>query len=215
MQKKLFFKNSRGKRLCGVLSNPTYRREKPVIILCHGLKSSKESQTYLRLEKILNKAEISTFRFDFYGHGESDGKFDELNPSEAANEEVDDVQNAIKFLKETGYEKIGLMGSSFGGMASIMAASASNDVFLLALKSPVSEYLGNAAKKIKIPTLIVHGSDDEVVPVEQSKKTAGLIKNCRLEIIRKADHRYSEPEDFEKMIFLISRFIIKNCEGLT
>ena len=65
-----------------------------------------------------------------------------------------------------------------------------------------------AAPKIKIPTLIVHGDKDESVPVEQSQKTAGLIQNCRLEIIEGSDHRFSRPEDFEKMLTLVSSFII-------
>lgn len=252
MKEKIFFKNSKGKKLWGILSNPTSQREKPIIILCHGFSTSKDGRTYVRLEQILNEYGLSTFRFDFFGHGESEGKFDEITTSEAA----DDVQNAIKFLKESGYKKIGLVGSSFGGMASIIAASKTDDVYVLALKSPVSDYIGmslarhneqeiknwkekgyiditgvddekrklnysfykdaeringyDAAKKIKIPTLIVHGDRDETVPIEQSKRTASLIENCRLEIIEGGDHKYSRKEHFEKLLDLISKFIIKH-----
>ena len=252
MKEKIFFKNSKGKKLWGILSNPTSQREKPIIILCHGFSTSKDGRTYVRLEEILNKKGISTFRFDFFGHGESEGKFEEITTSEAA----DDVQNAIKFLKESGYKKICLVGSSFGGMASIIAASKTDDVYALALKSPVSDYIGmsvdqhneqeiknweekgfidingvddekrklnysfykdaeringyDAAKKIKIPTLIVHGDRDETVPIEQSKRTASLIENCRLEIIEGGDHKYSREEHFEKLLDLISKFIIKH-----
>jgi len=67
-----------------------------------------------------------------------------------------------------------------------------------------------AAKKIKIPTLIVHGDKDESVPVEQSIKTAKLIENCKLEIIKGSDHYYSKPEDFDKMIKLVVDFIVEN-----
>jgi len=206
----------------------------------------------VRLEEILNENGISSFRFDFFGHGESEGKFEEITTSEA----VDDIQNAIQFLKESGYKKIGLVGSSFGGLASIIAASKRNDLYILSLKSPVSDYLGKitsqedkqeiknwkekgftyvtapdgrsfklnysffedaekvngyeSSKKIKIPTLIVHGDKDETVPIEQSKKTARLIKNCFLEIIEGGDHTYSNVNHFEKMLDLISKFITKN-----
>lgn len=252
MKEKLFFKNKKGNKLCGILSNPTSSKEKPIIILCHGFSTSKNSHTYVRLQEILNSHEISTFRFDFFGHGESEGNFEDVTISEAVN----DILNAIKFLKKLGYSKIGLMGGSFGGLAGIMAASKTNDLFILALKSPVSDYEEKervtktkeeleewekkgytyyisgegkklklnytffedfknnngyeAAKKIKIPTLIVHGDRDESVPIKQSKKTASLIENCKLEIIKGADHRYSRPRDFEKMLDLISKFIIKN-----
>jgi len=225
MQNKLFFKNSKGNKLCGILSNPTSSKEKPIIILCHGFSSSKDSQTYIRLEKRLNDKGISTFRFDFFGHGESEGKFEDITISEA----VDDVLNAIKFIRDLDYKRSGLFGSSFGGMAAIIAASKTRDLFVLALKSPVSDYHGKiitnemdskknigykAAKKIKIPTLIVHGDKDKTVPIEQSKKTASLIKNCKLEIIKGADHRYTNPKDFEKMIDLVTKFILRILKSL-
>ena len=176
-------------------------QRKPIIILCHGFSTSKDSRTFVRLEEILNEEGISSFRFDFYAHGESKGNFEEITTSEA----VDDVQNAIEFLKKSGHEKIGLVGSSFGGLASILTASQSEDLYLLALKSPVSDYKSmahtrrsdeeiddwknkgyieldsvneerrrlnysfyedaekvnayEAARKIKIPALIVHGGN--------------------------------------------------------
>ena len=250
MKEKIFFKNSNGNKLCGILSNPMSKKEKPIIILCHGFSTSKDGRTYVRLEEILNKNGVSTFRFDFFGHGESGGKFEEITTSEA----VDDIQNAIKFLKKSGYKKIGIVGSSFGGMASIIEAGKTNDLYMLALKSPVSDYLGmllnrdneidikdwkekgfmdvtdvdgerrklnysfyedakkingyESGKKIKIPTLIVHGNEDETVPIEQSKRTTSLIENCKLEIIEGGDHTYSKAEHFEKMLDLISEFII-------
>ena len=204
------------------------------------------------LERIFNNNEISTFRFDFYGHGESEGKFENITVSEA----VDDILNAIKFLKNKGFKKIGLVGSSFGGMASLIAASKSKYLYVLVLKSPVSDYLGkliskiskynikewkekgfihyessrmgklrlnysffkdaekvsgyNVAKRISIPTFIIHGDKDESVPVEQSIKLSKIIKNSKLVIIKGADHRYTKPEYFKRCTNLIADFIIKN-----
>ena len=253
MQEKVYFENSKGDKLCGILSDPIGDK-RPMIILCHGFSTGKDATTCVKLEKILNGKEISTFRFDFFGHGESDGKFENITISEA----VDDILNAIKFLKAKGYNKIGLFGSSFGGIASIMAASKTTDLFVLALKSPVSNYKERdlerkteqelegwrekgykyymkgdgsklrlnysffedydnndgyeVAKKIMIPTLIIHGDADDDVPIGQSRKISRLIKNCRLEIIKDADHRYSKSEDFEKMMNLIVNFIVEKSE---
>ena len=252
MEEKVHFKDSKGNNLCGIISNPFSDKKKPIVILCHGFSSSKEGRSHKKLEEILNKNNISTFRFDFYGHGESEGKFEDITVSKA----IDGVLNAIHFVKKEGYNKIGLIGGSFGGLASMVAASRSNDLFILSLKSPISSFnvtmndggwkkmkedarkkgytfytnnKGEARKlnhsffeeaekisgydfagNIKIPTLIVHGEKDELVNVEQSKKTARLIPNCRIEIIDDADHRYTNPEHFEKTLNLISQFIIKN-----
>lgn len=250
MREKTHFENSRGERLCGILSNPSKSTEEPMVILCHGFSTGKDGRTNTRLEEILSKHNISTFRFDFFGHGESEGLFEEITISEG----VDDVRQALKYLQGLGYTVFGLMGSSFGGIVSILVASDRDEFGVLALKSPVSDYMGlliaqhhrinidiwkekgaipltgadgqslrlnysfykdaekikgyEAVKKIRIPTLIVHGDEDLTVPIEQSEISASLMSNCRLEIIRGADHIYSQPRHFEKMISLLSQFIV-------
>jgi len=252
MEERIYFRNSRKQNLCGVLSDPTSNKNRPVIIVCHGLGSSKEGRTHSGLQQLLNEENISTFGFDFFGHGESEGSFEDLTISEAA----DDILRAIALVKHHGYAKIGLVGSSFGGMSSLIAASQSDDLFVLVLKSPVSNYeeltiskMGNdgltrwretgymehqmedgeriglkyfffedckrhngyeAAKKITIPTLIVHGGADDVVPVQQSKKLAKSMMYCELRILDGADHDYSRPADFEEMLRFVSKFIIAN-----
>lgn len=256
MKKNLFFRNSKGRRLSAILSCPASARKSQIVILCHGFSSSKESKTNVRLEAILNQNRICTLRFDFFGHGESDGRFEETTISKA----VDDILSVIEFLNKSGYDKMGLVGSSFGGMASLIAASKTKDLIFLALKSPVSDCLSRivvqfdeqaiqgwrekrfisvtspngetlrlnysffddaekvdayaSCEKIKIPTLIVHGDSDETVPLVQSQKASLLIENCRLEIIKGADHRYTRPEEFEKMLDLISGFVIEHSQEL-
>ena len=138
MKRKIYFPSSKGHKLCGMLSDPFGSKERPIVVLCHGFTTGKDGRTYVRLEEILNEKKHATFRFDFFGHGESDGEFADITISEA----VDNVESAIRFVKDSGYERIGLMGSSFGGFASILTASLSEDVYILALKSPVSDYLG-------------------------------------------------------------------------
>jgi len=252
MKDKTYFANSRGNRLCGILSNPSGKTTDPMIIMCHGFSTSKDGRTNTLLEERFNAHGISTFRFDFFGHGESEGLFEDVTISEA----VDNVQRALRYLQNQGYSLFGLVGSSFGGIVSILAASESDKFDILALKSPVSDYMGlliaqnhginidawkdqgsiavtgsdgqdlklnysfykdaekirgyDAAKRINIPTLIVHGDKDETVPLEQSKISASLMPHCRLEIIEGADHIYSQPRHFEKMIGLLSQFIISH-----
>jgi len=55
-----------------------------------------------------------------------------------------------------------------------------------------------AARKIECPVLIVHGTKDESVPLEDSKKLTGIMKDATLEIIEGADHRFTTQEHFEK-----------------
>lgn len=250
MKRKIFFHSSKNHKLCGIFSDPTGEKRLPIILLCHGFTSSKDARTYTRLEEVLNKNAFTTLRFDFFGHGESVGEIADITIYEA----VDDVRSAVRYVKESGYQRIGLMGSSFGGLACILTAGHDFDFFVLALKSPVSDYLGlliarnndwdidtwrrrgyidfkgadgenhrlnysffadaekvrgyDLARSIEAPTLIVHGDRDKTVPLEQSRKACGVIPGCRLEVIQGADHVYSKPEHFEKMLHSISDFII-------
>jgi len=234
------FQNSKGVELSGVLSGS----RDTCIIFAHGFTSSKNSGTNIELEKRFNSRGIAIFRFDFFGHGESGGNFADITLSEAK----DDILQAIDYVKSKGFTKIGLVGSSFGGNASILAAGESNDLFVLCLKCPVSDYLGKMvaqsdkypleewkkngfymyrgerrlnysffedsekidsyeyARRIKVPTLIVHGDADVVVSIEQSKKLVKEIPNATLEVIECAGHRF-EGKYFEKVIGLIEEFV--------
>lgn len=253
-ERKVYFKNSKGDKLRGIIVNPSGNNSNPIIILCHGFSTSKNSGTYLALKDRLSRHNISTFRFDFYGHGESEGKFEDITISEA----VDDILQAIEFLVSEDFKNIGLMGSSFGGIASIMAASKTNRLFTLALKSPVSNYTNNeietkseaelldwkkkgyryyesgdgrklrlnytfyedfknndgykAAPKIMVPTLIVHGDADEIVPFKQSVKTSKLIPDCKLHPVKGANHHYDGPGHAEEMLQALEGFIFEKSK---
>lgn len=136
MNQKIYFKNSKDMKLCGVLSESGKDKNSPIVILCHGLHSNKERKTYVDLEKALNEKNISTFRFDFHGHGESEGDFEKVTITQAK----DDILCAIDFIKSKGYTKIGLFGSSFGGGVSIMAAAEIDDLSFLILRASVAHY---------------------------------------------------------------------------
>ncbi len=141
MQQKLYFENSRGDKLSGILSGDFIS----AIILCHGSASSKESSTYVRLENELNKHDVATFRFDFYGHGESEGKYEDITVSEM----VDDILHARALLEKKGYSSIGLFGSSMAGQACEIAAT-SGKFYALVIRSGVSDYLNLIKSRISV-----------------------------------------------------------------
>ncbi|MBS7250977.1 MAG: alpha/beta fold hydrolase [Candidatus Freyarchaeota archaeon] len=75
------------------------------------------------------------------------------------------------------------------------------------MKSPPA--LENEIKKIKVPTLIIHGREDEVVPVEEAEFIHKQIPNSQIAIIPFAGHAaLLEREDF--FIDAILYFIEEN-----
>lgn len=69
-------------------------------------------------------------------------------------------------------------------------------------------------KKIKCPTLLIHGAKDETIPVEQSKKLGKIIPNCKVEILPNADHHYSSKSIDSMQLRLIKAFCSENVGKL-
>lgn len=249
MKKKIEFYNSNGQKLAGILSEASTKDF--ILVMAHGFSSNKNTENFVKLAESLADKKIPSLRFDFYGHGDSEGKFEEITISEA----VDDILQAISFVKSLGYSRIGLLGSSFGGISSIMAASKTNALKFLALKSPVSDYWAlekekyspeelaewkrvryidyidddkhlklnysfvddfdnhnayEAAKKIGVPTLIVHGDADTDVPFAQSQKLIICLANGKLHVVLGADHRYTDEGHAKEMRDAFFNFIVEN-----
>ena len=247
MEDKVLFKNSKGDKLCGILTNPSGDITNLIIVFIHGFNSNKDSRTLALTRYLLNKKNISTFRFDLFGQGESEGKFEELTLTEGIN----DGLAAIAVLKKRGYKKIGVIGGSFGANVAIHIASRLKSVLLLGLISSAVDYKEQiqnalskselqewkeqgyrtikdgkrinytyyqdivnhsafeAARDIRIPTLIIHGDDDESVPVSQSIKLSKIIPHNKLVLIKGADHHYSNPLRYEEMSKVMADFILK------
>jgi len=53
MKRKINFQSSKGHNLCGILSNPSGDKRRPLIVLCHGFTTGKDGRTYVRVEEIL------------------------------------------------------------------------------------------------------------------------------------------------------------------
>ena len=67
------------------------------------------------------------------------------------------------------------------------------------------------AKKIKCPTLIIHGTADDLVPIWQSEELVKRIPNAKLESIKEADHIYSNKEHDEIFNNLTIKFFKENA----
>ena len=105
MKQKIFFKNSKGQRLCGIIEEPNESKNE-IVIFVHGFSSSKDSLNVKDVTDELSMRKINSFRIDLDGCGESEGDFAE----QTITSTVDDVLNAIRLMEERGYQKISLYG---------------------------------------------------------------------------------------------------------
>ncbi len=135
MEETLTFSDRHGYGIAAILSTPD-GPTKCLAVLCHGFLSGKNSTTNKTLTRLLNAQGLATFRFDFFGQGDSDGPFEELTTTLA----VQQTQAALDLVTARGYGRIGLVGSSFGGLVAILTAAQRRDIVCLALKCPVVDF---------------------------------------------------------------------------
>ena len=69
MDDKVFFANSRGERLAGVLHVPQQGISRCGVVLCHGMESSKSSWKLLTMSQFFQDRGLTALRFDFANDG--------------------------------------------------------------------------------------------------------------------------------------------------
>lgn len=122
----------------------------PLVILMHGIFSSKNFTPMPAIAKSLAKAGIASIRFDFGGHWGSEGKMQYMT----IEKEIDDALAMWEYACSLPYvSKVGLLGHSQGGVVASMAAGrlAANDsthkpLYGLVLIAPAS-ILKNACRQ--------------------------------------------------------------------
>lgn len=88
------------------------------VIFSHGLFSSKDGYKITNMAEDIVNSGYNLMTFDFTYSGESPGDISDIS----LFQEVDDLKRAIQVFSAKGVERIHLMGSSMGGVVSILAA---------------------------------------------------------------------------------------------
>jgi pimeloyl-ACP methyl ester carboxylesterase len=97
----------------------TTKDQCPMVILMHGIFSSKDFIPMPQLAKGLAKAGIASIRFDFDGHGKSEGRKQDMT----IEKELADAHAVWDYVQSLPYVKgVGLLGHSQGGVVASMAA---------------------------------------------------------------------------------------------
>ncbi|MBR3699138.1 MAG: alpha/beta fold hydrolase [Bacteroidales bacterium] len=91
----------------------------PMVILMHGIFSSKDYGPMPQLAKGLAQAGIASIRFDFNGHGKSDGRKQDMT----IEKEIADAKAVWDYVRSLPYvSEVGLLGHSQGGVIASMTA---------------------------------------------------------------------------------------------
>lgn len=138
--------------------------------------------------KALNGFGIPVLRFNFRGVGTSQGKHDN------GRGEVEDVNAALSFMRETFHVPLIFAGFSFGAATGLKAACPDRDVkAIISIGTPMQaedrvyqyDHLSDCAK----PKLFISGERDQfATPQELSELVSRLSEPKRLVLISGGDH---------------------------
>jgi pimeloyl-ACP methyl ester carboxylesterase len=94
---------------------PAARRPVPAVIILHGHGGSLD--TDLHRAPAFHESGFDVFLFDFRAHGASRGRVASFGYLERR-----DVKGAVAYVRNRGSSRVGLLGFSYGGIASMLAA---------------------------------------------------------------------------------------------
>ena len=150
MAKEIEILDSSGHKVSGTLSIP--KNSSLVIVMSHGFTSNRNAKLFLELEKEFNSEGIGTLRYEYYGHGPAYGhKTRAVSSDITITKAAESLRAVIRYLRQKGNYNIGLLGSSFGGLVSLVVASQDKKIKFLALKSPVTNPIKFWNERIRGP----------------------------------------------------------------
>lgn len=120
----LTLEGSKGK-LHAELQRPTVSDGKtPLVILCHGFGGNGGGPLFEGIADALQEEGVASLRFDFNGHGQSEGEFQDMT----VPNEIEDLKRVIEWAKAQPWVgDISLMGHSQGGVVAGMTAGELGD----------------------------------------------------------------------------------------
>lgn len=115
-----------GIRLNAKLDRPCNGGEKcPLVIVIHGFTGHMEERHIVAVSRTLNEIGFATLRVDMYGHGSSDGKFE----NHTLYKWLTNAMTVIDYARNLDFvTDIWLCGHSQGGMTVMLAGAMKHDV---------------------------------------------------------------------------------------
>lgn len=187
---------------------PNFNGNKKALLYLHG--NGENISSNLNRAKFYQQQGFSVFLIDYRGYGKSQGEF----PNE--NRVYEDAQLAYDYLvqkKNFKPESIVVFGHSLGGAIALNLAINQPNIHALIVEStftsiqdvaeettiyrlfPLDLILTqkfdsiNKINRLKVPVLMIHGTEDETIPVSMSKTLFDKVKvPKKILIIEGANH---------------------------
>ncbi len=164
-------------------------------ILMHGFTANRNTALLRQIADNLRDENVASVRFDFNGHGESDGKFENMT----VPNEIEDGKAILDYVRTDPHVRnIFLIGHSQGGVVASMLAGLYPDLIKkLVLMAPAASLKDDALKGNTQGALYNPDHVPDLVPLvgnKMGKKLGGFyIRTAQVLPIYEVSQRYSGP----------------------
>jgi pimeloyl-ACP methyl ester carboxylesterase len=160
------------------------------VILLHGARYSSETWKGLSTLDLLASAGFHPIALDLPGYGRS-----EVSP-------LDPETFLAEAMTALDVESAAIVSPSMSGQFSFPLLIRSPErvaAFVPVAPAGSDRYL-RLLKKVKVPTLIVWGEKDEIIPMEKSDALAAVLEDAKRVILKGAGHPcyVDSPEEFHR-----------------
>ena len=183
-----------------------------LVLFAHGSGSSRHSPRNQFVARTLNDVGLATLLFDLLTQEEEaiDTQTRELRFNiHLLAERLVHATKWAKQQEETRDLRIGYFGSSTGGASALVAAvDLPQDIGAVVSRGGRPDLAGEALPKVKAPTLLVVGGNDDVVIELNEQARDRMHCEVKLELVPGATHLFEEPGALEKVAKLASDWFI-------
>jgi putative phosphoribosyl transferase len=188
-----------------------------LVLFAHGSGSSRHSPRNQFVARTLNGAGLGTLLFDLLTPEEEELDIHTREHRFNISLLAERLVHATKWASqqdETRDLHIGYFGSSTGGAAALVAAAElPQDVGAVASRGGRPDLAGDALPRVQAPTLLIVGSNDDVV-IELNEMARDQMRcEVKLEIIPGATHLFEEPGALEQVAKLASDWFSLHLNG--
>ena len=189
-----------------------------IVLFAHGSGSSRHSRRNQYVARVIREAGAGTLLFDLLTKEEEaiDAYTGELRFNiEFLARRLVDATNWITSQPSTQHLRIGYFGASTGAAAALIGAvELSNIVAAVVSRGGRPDLARNALAKVKAPTLLIVGGNDDVVIELNQEALAKLTCEKELKIVPGASHLFEEPGTLEQVAQLASNWFKKKLQPL-
>lgn len=160
------------------------------VLLLHGARFDSETWRNLKTLDLLAKAGFHVIALDLPGYGRS-----EVSP-------LDPEVFLAEAMPALGLESAVIVSPSMSGQYSfpLLIRSSEKVAGFVPIAPAGSDRYLRLLKRVKVPTLVVWGEKDEIIPMEKSDALVAVLEDAKRVILKGAGHPcyVDSPEEFHR-----------------